>query len=141
LDAPDAAKFEALNAALVSQYDELRVNGKRIDGESTLEENSADLVGLTIALDALNEQLKVNPPAATIDGLTQQQRFFVAAAQVHAVKTTSDFEDFQLIFDNHAPSPIRAVQPARNTQAFHDAFGIVPGDAMFFDPAQRLTIW
>jgi putative endopeptidase len=141
LDGGDALKFKALNAALIDQYNQLKVNGLPIDGESTVGENSADLVGMTIAFDALNERLKTRPEAASIDGLTQPQRFFVAAAQMHAVKTTPLFDFFGVLFDEHAPSQIRGVQPARNTQAFHDAFAIRPTDAMYLDPAKRITFW
>jgi putative endopeptidase len=141
LDGGDALKFKALNTALIDQYNQLKVNGLPIDGESTVGENSADLVGMTIAFDALTERLKTRPEAASIDGLTQQQRFFVAAAQMYAVKTTAVFDLISVLLDEHAPSQIRGVQPARNTQAFHDAFAIRPGDAMYLDPAKRITFW
>ena len=41
----------------------------------------------------------------------------------------------------HAPSEVRSTGPIRNMDAFHEAFGIRPGDPMFLPPAQRIVIW
>jgi len=43
--------------------------------------------------------------------------------------------------DSHAPSEFRATQPLRNMDAFHDAFGIGPGDAMYLPPEERVVVW
>ena len=47
----------------------------------------------------------------------------------------------RLATDPHAPHTLRVNGPVSNLQAFHDAFGVKPGDAMWRDPADRVDIW
>jgi putative endopeptidase len=51
-----------------------------VNGKQTLSENIADVAGLAAALDAYHASLK-GKPAPVIDGLTGDQRFFLAYAQ------------------------------------------------------------
>ena len=46
-----------------------------------------------------------------------------------------------LTSDPHAPPGLRANFPAMQLDAFHDAFGTRPGDAMYLAPAARLRVW
>ena len=41
----------------------------------------------------------------------------------------------------HAMNAARAVQPLLHLDAFHQAFGIQPGDAMWRAPENRVRIW
>ena len=91
--AEDHARFEALNEQAVAQYGAIEVlPGLFVDGQITVTENVADLGGTQVAYDALGVYLETNDqplpaPAsiAAVSGiarLTQEQRFFVAAAEV-----------------------------------------------------------
>jgi putative endopeptidase len=138
----DRQAFNGLNARLVSQYSALTVpNAGNVDGQLTVGENVADLGGVQVAFDAMNARLAKVPDPGLIDGLTQQQRFFVAWAQGWKQKSRPEFDRFLLTADSHSPAAVRAVQPLRNMNAFYDAFGIKEGDPMWLTPAERLTIW
>ena len=43
--------------------------------------------------------------------------------------------------DPHSPSEFRCNQIAKNFDVFHDTFGTEPGDGMWMEPAQRVSIW
>ena len=46
-----------------------------------------------------------------------------------------------LATDTHSPAEFRCNQIVRNVDAFHEAFGVQPGDALWLDPSERITIW
>ena len=61
-----------------------------------------------------------------IDGLTGDQRFFLAFAQAWRAKTRDAALRAQLIDDGHAPGAFRA-QTVRNLDAWYDAFDVQAG--------------
>jgi predicted metalloendopeptidase len=138
----DLAKFEALTAEVAAQYDDVEVlPGLNVDGDLTSGENIADMGGLQIAYDALQTQLAEEGGPGLIEGLTQEERFFVAYALSWAEEAREAALRTQVLLDEHAPAEVRAVQPARNMDPFFAAFGIEPGEPMFLPPAGRIVIW
>ena len=47
----------------------------------------------------------------------------------------------QIKSDPHSPEEIRGQVPERNLAAFHEAFGLKPGDRMYLEPGKRVTLW
>jgi predicted metalloendopeptidase len=142
----DHARFESLNHRLVDQYDRIEVaDGVNVDGQMTLAENVADLGGIQVAFDALQLHLdqhgQPKVDAEAMLELTQEQRFFVAAATVWRAEIRGEALMTQLLSDPHAPAAVRATQPLRNCDAFYTAFSIGPGDPMYLPPAERIIIW
>jgi putative endopeptidase len=138
----DRRQFEALNARLAKQYSAIKVGDLgNVNGRLTVTENLADLGGLVAAYDALQARLATIPGPGLIDGLTQNQRFFVAIAQVWKTKERPEYTKLLLTQDVHAPGAIRATQPLRNVGAFYDAFGVKDGDPMWLAPGDRVSIW
>ena len=43
--------------------------------------------------------------------------------------------------DPHSPGRFRVIGPMRNVDAWYDAFGVKPGDAMYIPPEKRVHIW
>ncbi|MDF2575942.1 MAG: peptidase, partial [Agromyces sp.] len=41
----------------------------------------------------------------------------------------------------HSPNEFRCNQIVRNIEEFYDAFDVTERDALWLDPAQRVTIW
>lgn len=138
----DQTAFQALNDKVVAQYDKVEVlPGEFVDGQLTVTENVADLGGLQAAFDALQLALPQNGDPGEIDGLTQAQRFFIAAAQVWREKIRDEALQAQLQSDPHAPGTARATVPAENMDPFYDAFGAQTGDKDYIAPADRVVIW
>ncbi|MDB6167727.1 MAG: pepO [Verrucomicrobia bacterium] len=137
----DAGAFVARAMRLAQQYNGyFALPGLAINGQQTLGENIGDLGGVTIAYQALQRSLK-GKERKLIDGLTPEQRFFVAWAQMWRTKYRDDALKRYVASDVHSPGPFRAVGPLVNLQEFFDAFGIKKGDPMWREPEQRTKIW
>jgi putative endopeptidase len=141
----DRAAFQALNDKVVEQYNGLEVlPGSNVDGALTVTENVADLGGLQTAYDALQVALAAQSDEESANlpwFLSQNQRFFLAAATTWREKASPEYIQYLLSADEHSPASVRAVQPARNMAAFYTAFGIKPGDPEYLAPDDRILIW
>jgi predicted metalloendopeptidase len=138
----DLAAFQALNDKVVAQYSAIEVlPDLNVDGQLTVQENVADLGGLQIAHDALVMALDAGGQTHTPWFLTQQQRFFIAAARNWRQVATPQYYQQIVASDSHSPAPVRGVEPLRNMDAFYDAFDIGPGDAEYLPPEKRIVIW
>jgi putative endopeptidase len=80
-------------------------------------------------------------PDPMIDGLTRDQRFFIAYAVWFRDKWTPDFIKMIANSNPHAPSDFRTNGAVSNMPAFAAAFHCKPGDAMVRDGEQRILIW
>ena len=136
----DLAHFRAASAKLAKQYDgyrpfaDLAVNGKQ-----TLGENIADVAGLSAAYDAYILSLH-GKPAPVVDGLSGDQRFFLAFSQSWRDKTREAALRQQILTDGHAPAEYRA-DTVRNLDAWYKAFAVKPGQKLFLKPEDRVQVW
>lgn len=136
----DLARFEAQGKALALQFDAYEpLPGLHINGAQTLGENIADVAGLTAAVDAYHASLG-GKPSPVIDGMTGDQRLFLAFAQTWAAKYRDKAIRAQVATDGHALARYRA-QTVRNLDAWYAAFGVKSGDALYLAPEQRVKIW
>ncbi|MBK8113913.1 MAG: hypothetical protein IPK44_04845 [Candidatus Accumulibacter sp.] len=118
------------------------VPGTHLNGELSSGENLADIGGLTLAYDALGKYLNAHPKEnRRIDGLTPQQRCFVAWAQNWADKKQPGMLKQEALTDGHPPGSYRMFAPAQDVPGFYATFGIKPGDRMWVDPKDRVSIW
>jgi len=140
----DAAKkaFKDRTAALTSQYDAYEpVPGTHIKGGLTLGENIGDLGGIEAAYAAFQRYQDQHGKAAVIDGLSGDQRYFLAYAQAWQSKAREGALRQQLITDPHSPAKYRTNGVVRNVDAWYAAFDVKPGDALYLPPDQRVHIW
>lgn len=136
----DTAHFKAATDRLVAQYDTYEpLPGIHINGKQTLGENIADVSGLQAAYVAYHKSLN-GKPAPVIDGLTGDQRFFLAFAQAWRTKTRDAALRAQLIGDGHAPGSYRALT-VRNIDGWYDAFSAKPGEKLYLESKDRIKIW
>jgi putative endopeptidase len=139
--AEDAKKFEAQSEIFGAQYAKYEAApGAFVNPKLTMGENIADLAGLQVAYDAYHRSLG-GKPAPVIDGLTGDQRFFLAFAQGWRSKEREDSIKSQVASDPHTPSRFRVIGPVRNLDAWYAAFGIGPDSKFYIAPEQRVRIW
>ena len=140
----DAAKkaFKDRTAALTAQYDAYEpVPGTHIKGGLTLGENIGDLGGIEAAYAAFQRYQAQHGKAAVIEGVSGDQRFFLAYAQAWQSKAREGALRQQLITDPHSPAKYRTNGVVRNVDAWYAAFDVKPGDALYLPPDQRVHIW
>ena len=139
----DRKAFDKLGDALVEQYNSYCPldNGETcVNGRLTLGENIGDLGGLSLAYRAY--KLSLNGKEDTvIDGLTGDQRFFLAWAQVWRSQQREAAARQRLTTDPHSPEEFRVNGIVRNMDAWYDAFGVTPDDDLYLPPEERITIW
>ena len=141
--AEDKARFVALTDRLAAQYDKLcpfDAGQTCVNGRLTLGENIGDLGGVRLAWRAYQLSLK-GKPAPVIDGLTGDQRFFMAFAQVWRSKYREETARQLLLVDPHSPPQYRVNGIVRNFDEWYRAFGVKPGDKLYLPPAERIRIW
>jgi putative endopeptidase len=136
----DLAHFKAATAKLARQFDQYEaLPGVHVSGELTLGENIADVSGLTIAWLAYHKSLD-GKPAPVIDGLSGDQRFFLAFGQAWRSKMRDAALRQRLATDVHAPPQFRA-ETVRNLDPWYPAFKVKPGDKLYLAPKDRVKIW
>ena len=116
------------------------VPGAHINPDLTMGENIADLAGVLVAYDAYHKSLN-GQEAPVIDGLTGDQRFFLAYAQVWRTKAREDSLRNQVTTDPHSPARYRTIAPLRNVDAWYKAFGVTSESNMYIPPEKRVRIW
>ena len=110
------------------------------NGRLTLGENLADHGGLQVAYAAFKNATK-NNPLPVIDGLTPDQRFFLAYAGVWAGNITEAEIRNRTKSDPHSLGRWRVNGALPHIDAWYEAFGVKPSDKMYIPKADRLPLW
>jgi putative endopeptidase len=137
----DAKNFTERAECVQKQFDNYVVEGDlHENGKLVLGESIADLGGLTIAYRALEKELE-GKPRSLIGGLTPEQRFFLAYAQVWAANDRPEFDRLMVNTNPHALDQFRAIAAPSNMPSFLQAFDCKEGDAMVRPSSIRCQIW
>lgn len=137
----DREAFDARAKKLVDQYGKFEaLPGVFVNGELTLGENIADLGGVSVAYQALQLSLK-GKKKELIDGLTPEQRFFVAYAQLWKGNIKDEALQQRIMTDPHSPGNYRVLGVVSNLPEFYQAFSVKPGDKMHINDDNRAKIW
>ena len=119
----DRKRFNSRSAKVASLYGSMdALPGIKVNGKLTLGENIADLGGIHIAYDALKSSLGSNGMAKRIGGFTEEQRFFIAWAQIWKNNTTEDLKKLLATSDPHSPAHVRGFLPVLTHERFEAAF-------------------
>ena len=138
--AEDAAHFKSAGQRLVEQFNKYEpLPGLHINGQQTLDENIADVAGLAAAYDAYKLSLH-GKELPVVDGLTGDQRFFLAYAQSWRQKIRDEALRSQITTNEHAPDRERA-QIVRNIDAWYDAYDVKMGQKLYLKPEERVRMW
>ena len=139
----DLARFTELGDALVEQYNSYCPydDGETcVNGRFTLGENIGDVGGLSLAYRAYKIATQ-GQDVPVLDGLTGDQRFFLAWAQVWRSMQREAMGRQRLQTDPHSPETYRVNGAVRNMQAWYDAFNVTPEDELYLAPEDRVVIW
>jgi len=137
----DEAAFRVLVDALIAQYAGYEaLPGLNLNGPLTVGENIGDLGGVSIAYAAYQRSL-AGDEAPVLDGLSGDQRFFLAWAQVWRELRREEALRNQVATDTHSPALFRVDGVVRNVDAWYEAFGVEPTDPLYLAPEARVHIW
>ena len=138
--AEDSHRYEERAKKVVAQYGRFPgIDGVKVNGELTLGENISDIGGLKIAFDAMRKAL-AKKPVGLIQGLTQEQRFFIAFSQAWRSKARTEWEVNSLRTGQHSLPLFRVMGPIANMDEFAGAFSC-PADKAMLGQADRANIW
>jgi endothelin-converting enzyme/putative endopeptidase len=130
---------------LGSQYDGYcPIEGECVNGNFTMGENIGDLGGVQMAYSAYQRYVAQHygdEGAPVIDGVTGDQRFFLAWAQVWRRLYREDNLRQRLVTDPHSPSQYRTNGVVRNLDAWYAAFDVQEDDLLYLPPEERVRIW
>ncbi|MGI8811569.1 MAG: M13 family metallopeptidase [Pyrinomonadaceae bacterium] len=136
----DLQHFQDASAKLAAQYDTYEpLPGLHLNGKQTLGENIADVAGLSAAYDGYRVAYG-GKEAPTAQGLTGDQRFFVAFGQSWRGKMRPETLRVIVMTDGHSPDEYRA-DTVRNIDAWYSAYNVKPGKKLYLPPAERVKVW
>jgi putative endopeptidase len=137
-----AANYQRRADMLGKQYDAITVlPGLNINGKLTMGENIGDLSGVETAYGAWRRYVAKHGEPRKKNGLTGDQRFFLAYAQVWRGKRREGAVREQVLTDPHSAEFARTNAVVRNIDAWYKAFNVKPGDKMYLPPKDRVKIW
>lgn len=137
----DDVKFKEKTKRMVEFFNGIEVlPGLMANGELTQGENIADHGGLKIAYLAFKNATKDNPLPVK-NGLTPEQRFFLAYANVWAQNITEENMRQLTTMDPHSLGEWRVNGALPQIDAWYDAFNITEKDKMFIPKEKRVNVW
>jgi putative endopeptidase len=138
--AEDAKKFEEGANCIVKQFDGYVVDGDVHEkGELVQGESIADLGGLTIAYRAYKKSLEGKPEPAPIEGLSGDERFFIANGRIWASNNRPEFARLMAQTNEHPLGRFRSIGTVSNMPEFARVFECGLGAAMVRE--SRCQIW
>ncbi|HIQ73714.1 MAG TPA: M13 family metallopeptidase [Candidatus Cottocaccamicrobium excrementipullorum] len=117
--AQDKEQFQALADQVISYYDGMDIEGKKINGEQTVTENIADLGGVSCITEIADSQ-----------GY-DLKKVYEAYANIWASKEREEYLSRQVAIDIHSPAQIRVNAVLSAQQEFRDLYDIEEGDGMY----------
>lgn len=137
----DRSKFEERTNKLIAFFDKIEVlPGLNANGKLTCGENLADHGGLEVAFQAFKTATAGNP-LPEVEGLTPEQRFFIAYASVWGQNVRDEEIRRRTKTDPHSLGRWRVNGTLPHINAWYEAFGVKEGDKMYLPEAERVFVW
>lgn len=125
----DRAAFNNLCSKVIDEYNGIKVAGENINGELTINENMADLAGMSCIISLAGES-----------GL-DFDKIFRSYAKVWRTKIMPEYQETMLETDVHSPAKVRVNRVLSNFEEFYNCYGIIEGDGMYIPKEKRINIW
>ena len=137
----DVAAFKALGAKMVAQYSAFEpLPGLKLNGQLGLGENIGDHCGVIVGHQAYKLSLN-GKKAPVLDGVTGDQRFFLAWSQVWRALQREEALRNQVQTGPHSPAQFRVNGAVQNSDVWYQAFNVKPGDKLYVALENRVRIW
>lgn len=137
----DRKKFDERTQVMDDFFSAIEVlPGLNANGRLTLGENLADHGGLEVSFRAFKNATE-GQEQNEVDGLTPDQRFFVAYASVWAQNIREEEIRRRTKSDPHSLGEWRVNGALPHIDAWYEAFGVKEGDAMYLPKEKRVSVW
>ncbi len=134
----DDYQYKKKTDALIDLYNSAKIQGHSVNGYLTLSENIADLGGLAIALDALQDEIK---DLSENEKKQQLRDFFISYAVSWRTKERPRKAIQGLFMDVHAPTELRVNYIVSQFDEWYDIFDVKPEDKLYIAPEKRIRIF
>jgi putative endopeptidase len=136
----DLGKYKRLLGRIIRLFNTVKIGDIHLNGALTASENLADLGGMAMALDALEEALK-KKKVGPFERLAELRDFFISYAVSWRTKSREKRELQDVYLDKHAPPKSRVNLIVSQFDAWYEAFQVVPGDKLYIRPEERIRIF
>jgi len=136
--ARDVRRFDVLSKKLITLYNNSKILGRNVNGKLTLNENLADLGGLSIALDALKKELQGSSEKQRINEL---RKFFISYAVSWRTKIQKQKEIQNLFLDVHSHPELRVNNIVSQFQEWYDVFDVKVPAKLYVAPEDRIQVY
>jgi putative endopeptidase len=138
----DAKRYQDRSQVVRRQYDSyVAIDTLHVIGSQTLNENTADIGGLTIAYYAFQRALASQPQTSSVAGYSPDQEFFLNGAQSYRFKGRPEMMRLMVVRDGHSPPYWRVNGSVSSLPEFAAAFSCKEGDSMARPPEARARLW
>lgn len=138
----DNRAYNKITKNIVTLFNETPYKGHVVNGTLTLSENIADLGGLTVAMEALQDAMNRNGRRMSEEEKKQEYiDFFTSYAVSWRIKEKREASLQGLIVDRHAPPQMRVNLVVSQLQEWYIAFDVKEGDELYVPPEQRISIF
>lgn len=124
----DVKKFKIRGEKMITQFNKIGHNG-----ELTLGENVADLVGLSFGYNAAFPENK--------GSVEDKKKFFVAYARLWCGVAREKTKEMWLKTDPHSMGFARINEQVKHQSGFHEVFQCTSRNKLFLSPKDRIQIW
>ena len=137
----DSLAYDKKMKQMISHFSSIKLNDNvYIDGKKTLGENIADLGGLEMAIEIIDNKGK-EKGLSRVERQAHLKNLLLYFAQAWKSNRTLDFLLLQLAEDNHSPEKYRVNGQVNNIDVWYDIFGVTSQDKMYIAPENRIHIW
>ena len=109
----------------------------KLNAQLTMGENLADLGGISLALQAMNNRLNKMDKKIII---ANQRVLFKSFANIWKQNSKKDYIINQMTTDPHSPPDFRA-NLVKNMNEFYEVFNVTEKDLMYISPPKRVRMW
>ncbi len=125
----DRRAFNEICKRVAAEYDGIKSGDGVVDGGLTVNENIADLAGMSCIVSL-----------ASRNGLNLE-KVFRSYAKIWRTKMTPEYESTMLKGDSHSPAKVRVNRVLSNFEEFYTCFGVLEGDGMYIPEQKRIDVW
>ena len=137
----DSLAYDKKMKQMIARFSSIKLTDNiYIDGKKTLGENIADLGGLEMAIEIIDNKGK-EKGLSRVERQAHLKNLLLYFAQAWKSNRTLDFLLLQLAEDNHSPDKYRVNGQVNNIDIWYDIFGVTSQDKMYIAPENRIHIW